>query len=94
MNSLVSVLIAAGSLAGTGLLALVTLVGKRGEVAVDAQTSLTSGQLAFVNLLSEREARLQKRIDHQDVEIERLRRRCSALEFIIRGQGLPLPDDI
>lgn len=90
----ISLLVAGGSLLGTGIMAIVTLATKRGEIEVDAQTNLTAGQLTFINTLSEREARLQKRLDDQGLEIERLRRRCTALEFTLRIQGLPLPDDL
>jgi hypothetical protein len=91
MGNLISLLIAAGSLLGTGVLALVTLLTKRGEIAVDAQTNLTAGQLGFLNLLSEREMTMLKRMDHQELEIQRLRHRCSVLETIIRRNGLDVP---
>lgn len=94
MNNAFALWIAAGSLLGTGVMALVTFATKRGEISVDAQTNLTSGQLTFINTLSAREARLQERIDKQDVEIERLRRRCTALEYTLRAQGLPIPSDL
>lgn len=94
MSNVIAILVAAGSLLGTGIMALVTFLGKQGEMIVDAQTSLTAGQLTFINALSEREARMQKRLDDQGVEIERLRRRCTALEFTLRAKGLPMPDDL
>lgn len=94
MGNVVSLLVAAGSLLGTGALALVTLLTRRSEIAVDAQTNLTAGQLAFVNMLSVREQSLQKRIDGQDVEIQRLRQRCSIMEYALRSQGLAVPNDL
>lgn len=94
MSNVIAMMVAAGSLLGTGVMALVTFLGKHGETSVDAQTNLTVGQLTFINTLSAREERLQKRLDAQGEEIERLRRRCTALEITLRTQGLPLPDDL
>lgn len=86
-----SIWIAASSLFGTGVLAIVTLITKRDETVVDAQTSLTAGQLAFVNTLSAREERLQGRIDQQQVEIDRLRRQVVVLQETCRAAGIPIP---
>lgn len=95
----VSLWVAVLSLVGTGVLAVLQLVGKRAEVRValtevrvSNDANLRDDQREFIAVLQRERADLRERVDSLEAARTRDRRRIEACEVALRDAHIPIPD--
>lgn len=82
---------ALGVMIAAGFTALGALLGKRGEVRVDAAGQLSDKQIKFIDTVQADNEDLRGRVSRLERREDVLVERVSTLESLLRANGIPVP---